>query len=215
MCACPVGDTKHTLYECPIVNDDDNACIQQTNYLIHDAIAGVVENPCLWLRGLLPSHFTKVDPELDNIVDNLIYSYDKFVLPIGEWTSGLYFGDGAGGRDNRYPTIRRCGVGVARMIGEEYIGGVYCKLPGQVQTVPRAEATALLVLLHHMAHNSIIEFVSDNETLVDAFNAGRHHCRRILNSDIYDEIFGILDCKNIKILVRWMPSHLIDLPDKI
>ena len=97
---------------------------------------------------------------------------------------------------------------------ETYVGGVYSKLNGEEQTVPRAEATAALLLLLHMACNTVVELFSDNEIFVEAYNRGEIHCQGILNADIHDQIFTILKTKQITMHAFGMPSHLLDMPDK-
>ncbi len=135
-------------------------------------------------------------------------------LPKGHWPFGEYFGDGSGGRYAAYPTLRRCGVGLAFLLEGSFNFGLYCALIGTVQTVPHAEVTAALVLLLHLAPNTVVNCYSDNKVFVDAFNKGFDYCRGILNSDFYQDIFNLMQEKHVSFLVFWMPNHLDDDPDK-
>ncbi len=109
------GTSKHTFCECNVINNLDDDNIVETAYLIPKACAEADSCPCLWLRGILPHNLTQVPDDKNNIVYEPHYQYDLNMPPIGEWESGTYFGDGTGGKDTSYPTLRRCGVGVSRM----------------------------------------------------------------------------------------------------
>ncbi len=88
--------------------------------------------------------------------------------------------------------------------------GCRSPLPGKIQTVPRSEVAAVLVLAMHLEYDSV---VSDNLVFVDAFKKGYDFCRKILNSDIYIELFRQLRDRRVCMSVYWIPSHLDD-PDK-
>ena len=97
---------------------------------------------------------------------------------------------------------------------EVYKGGLHFGLPGAVQTVPRAEASACYALACHLQHDAVAVFYSDNETFVKSYNLGFFHCKGILNADIYEHIFNVINDKRLDITVFWMPSHLLDDPDR-
>ncbi len=63
----------------------------------------------------MPKNLTSVPNNKNNIVYAYEYKYDLSVPPKGQWKSGKYFGDGSGGVHGSFPTLRRCGVGLACM----------------------------------------------------------------------------------------------------
>ncbi len=56
--------------------------------------------------------------------------------------------------------------------------------------------------------------LSGDECFVEAFNKGPALCKTMLNADLYDQIFKFVFEKRIVLEVFWMPSHLLDYPDK-
>ncbi len=137
--------------------------------------------PCLWFRGILPTALSAVATESLGLMSEFSFHYDLQAPQVGLWPSGEYFGDGS--RYASFPTLRRCGVGLAYCVSGVFHFGLYCSLIGTVQTVPRAEVTTALVLLLHLTPNSEVNFYSDNKVFVDAFHKGFDYCRGILNSD--------------------------------
>lgn len=91
---------------------------------------------------------------------------------------------------------------------------MYCNLPGPVQTVPRGEVYALLLLLEHAEAMSDIEYVTDNEGLHKTFNAGPRAGRLSNNCDLYHAIFKMTYEKAIRLRARWMPSHLSEKDER-
>ena len=74
---------------------------------------------------------------------------------MGNGRAVFYFGDGSGGVYTKYPSLRRCGVGVTKLSEEtEAINfSVFYPLPGSIQTVAKAEAHAF---------STVCEQVSDH-----------------------------------------------------
>ncbi len=214
LCDMEDSDSLHCFYNCDYVNALDVSDIQDTNHLIPLANQHSADLPCLYFRRILPSHLSTVPTESLGLRSEFAFHYDLQAPQVGHWPSGEYFGDGSGGRYAAYPTLRRCGVGIAFLLEGSFKFGFYCSLIGTVQTVPRAEVTAALVLLLHLAPNTVVNFFSDNKVFVDAFNKGFDYCRGILNSDFYQDIFDLMQEKHVSFLVFWMPNHLDDDPDK-
>ena len=88
-------------------------------------------------------------------------------------------------------------------------------LPGDVQTVPRAETFALLILLQHAVEGSVLHFYIDHQPLRNNFNKGYNHCKNTINADMYHKIFDEIDSKGLEVTVTWMPSHLDTDPNKV
>ncbi len=145
----------------------------------------------------MPKSLTQVPSSHDNIQHSYQFEYDLKPPDPGTWPSGDYYGDGAGGRDAAHPTLRRCGVGLSHLIGSVHQFGVSCALPGDIQTVPRAEITAALICIMHLMHGALVRFYSDNFPFVQSFNKGRDHCRALLNADLYCELFELICDKEL------------------
>ena len=50
--------------------------------------------------------------------------------------------------------------------------GVHTPLPGDIQTLPRSEVAAALVLLMHLASGTSVSLYSDSKVFVDSFDKG-------------------------------------------
>ena len=99
----------HVVWSCPANSAFKDAAVSGSQYLIKDATQGAEDLPCLWLRGLLPQHCIS-----DLIPASIVESVCLLgTLPPPLWPSGLYYTDGAGGRDNKWSDLRQCGCGIA------------------------------------------------------------------------------------------------------
>ena len=178
------------------------------------AIDGHTTYPCLWLRGICPLILTTVDTA--DIAHNRVYAYIGTVPQCGDWPSGTYFGDGSGGPHGSYPTLRRCGVGLCLLEPEGTLSfGVSYKLPGEIQTFPRSEVSALATLVEHACEGSHITYIGDNLPVVEMFNKGYDHCSTSANCDLFKDIFMHIKVKKINIEVNWIPSHTDTDPTKV
>ncbi len=129
--------------------------------------------------------------------------------PLGSWPSGVYYGDGSGGKYGEIPQARRCGSGLAYLNTENALDfGLYYPLPGEVQTVPRAELSILVTLVEIVEDKATIVYFGDNKQVVDLFNKGPNACAKASNADLYKLLFKFIHDKQIDITVYWMPSHL-------
>ena len=96
------------------------------------------------------------------------------------------------------------------MLGEDMLFGLYFKLNGLIQTVPRSEVAATLALVVHAAPGSILVYVTDNLPFHDNFLKGEEVAHTLTNYDLYVPLHRIIREKQIVFTVRWMPSHLSD-----
>ncbi len=62
-CKLEPETSLHAFWTCKCNEQIDTAEVQNTQALIKFAKAGAVDEPCLWLRGILPSKYTNIDPE--------------------------------------------------------------------------------------------------------------------------------------------------------
>ncbi len=214
LCGAQYADSFHSFWGCAYINNLDIDAISSTNYLYEQAIDGFLALPCLWLRAILPSHMAQIPEDENNLVDEPVWSYDLNPPEQGQWPSGDYFGDGAGGNRALYPTLRRCGCAVACMSDQVLQFGAFSPLPGPVQTFPRAEISAALLCILHLADHAIVKFYTYNLPFAEAFNKGLDYCRGNINADLYVHIFTEIRKKQLQFSVRWIPSHLADDPHK-
>ena len=89
--------------------------------------------------------------------------------------SGKYNGDGSGGLHSQHPTLRRCGLAIVCLKEDvdQVAYALQCNLPGPVQTVPRAEIYATMLLLTKAKRNSNLEYFTDHQALRNNYNQGR------------------------------------------
>ena len=96
------------------------------------------------------------------------------------WPSGEYFGDGSGGSYGQFDSLRRCGVGIVCLNGFELKFGFYYRLPGSVQTVPRAEASALRCVLFMAGYGTTIIYYTDCEPVYSTFNKRKSRACKVI-----------------------------------
>ena len=72
-----------------------------------------------------------------------------------------------------YAMLRRCGCGLAKLdVSDNLAFGASFNLPGDIQTVPRAEAFALVVLVRNMAPATDITYVTEHLGVHKIFTGG-------------------------------------------
>ena len=126
------------------------------------------------------------------------------------WPPGKYGTDGSAGKFSSIPELRRCGcAAVALDIAEKVtvLRGLSCPLPGEVQTVPRAELYGFFTVVRNVSHG-LVEIVSDSKVNVDIYNKGRETALKATNYDIWQEIFKHIDTKTLSVKISWVQGHL-------
>ena len=205
-CGQAAESALHCFWQCEANNNICDPAVQDTQALCNKAVEASVDFPCLWLRGLLPAGLIVIPPEASPVNEDHISWVSKEPVHM---CSGLYYGDASGGDFTRYKDIRR--VGCAFVVIDEH--GVlrfaaHFPLPGAVQTVSRGELYALVMLIRQAQEQSDIELITDNKGVNDKYNAGPKVASLSSNCDLYHELFRLLHDKQIRLKVRWMPSHL-------
>ena len=209
--ACPrcghASETSlHCFWECPANDSLPDEEVQSTQNLRETAKVKALEHPCLWLRGILPQTLVTIESQyLPKEHISVEYANKSKV----QWISGVYYGDASGGEFTSYRPLRRCGCGVAVIDAQgDLLFGANFTLPGEVQTVPRAELFALVFLTRNMCALAEVEYITDNLGLYNTYHGGPvAGCARS-NCDLYHELFKLTKDKAIRLRVRWMPSHL-------
>ena len=128
----------------------------------------------------------------------------------------LLLGDGSGGSYSSYPTLRRCGTGVAYLDWDmSHQFDAWSPLPGQIQTVPRAELFALLIVARHARPDALIHFFTDNKNTRDTYYKGKYRASLAATADMWVSLFQQIEIKSLNIHVYWMPSHTDTEPAKL
>ena len=165
---------------------------------------------CLYLRGMLPN--AAMQAKACPAATTLLHWVG--CPPVGGWPGGEYHTDATGGEYIAIPEARRVGVAVARLTGAEadileVEWGLFCGLPGQIQTVPRGELYAIVMTVARLAWYTSVLFVTDSlpvhNGIVD------HRCNGA-NSDLWRHLWHLVDKKEITLEVRWIKAHLDKTP---
>ncbi len=103
-------DDLHLFRTCPCLQNIPHKNISKTQHLVPLAVEGSITEPCLWLRGILPSHHTQLPGQYATPTVGLNI-FRKQTLQ-AQWDSNTYYGDASGGEFSSFPRIRRVGCGV-------------------------------------------------------------------------------------------------------
>jgi hypothetical protein len=196
----------HVFWECSANADIESEYVSKTQNLCEEAKREHTLFPAMWLRGLLPAHFTEVPPEYETPTSELKLTYEN---PSNDWVSGTYYGDASGGKHTAISKLRRVGCAVVRINPDQtvYIG-VASNLPGRVQSVGRGELFALWLLATNLQVNAVAHFITDNISVNNTYNNGELAAKNSANCDLFKLVFQEIKEKNLSIKVTWMPSHL-------
>ena len=105
-CNDAVETDFHTIWLCPCNDLID----RESDHFKGRAMSEVDNEPCLWLRGILPSRLAIISK--DDIAQRSIFYFQGTPPPLGSWPSGVHYGDGRG-KYGKIPEARRCGSAVA------------------------------------------------------------------------------------------------------
>ena len=145
------------------------------------------EEPCLWLRGLLPSHHTEIAPQYhpNPEVKPIITNAESIDQKSQNMMTIVFYGDASGGLFSSIPRIRRIGCGLIQIDNEgNRIWTHHFNLPGPFQTVPRGELYVLLYLVHRLEPGSKVTYVTDNQKVRDIFVQGKAVALKSTNCDL-------------------------------
>jgi hypothetical protein len=201
-------DDLHTYWTCPLLDHHAHADVRGTSKYVQLAVEQIHTYPCLWTRGLLPIALVAVNAEpldaypLCNIVP----------VALGlQWPSGCMGSDASGCSCSSIPSLRIIGVGL-RMLSpispHSLAAGVCTMLPGPIQTVPRGELLAILLLLKHWAPGCCYHVFSDSEVYINFFYCGRNVCLACANGYLWSEWLSILASEDIALYLGFLPSHI-------
>jgi Ribonuclease HI len=202
----------HCYYTCGANAAIADSSVTQSQRLVAEAIQHSVNYPAYYFRGIVIEDMVTVSFPPPPTQPN--FRTEGTPPAKGSWPSGIYFGDGSGGVYAKYPSLRRCGVGIAKIeqSGDNIVFdlGIYLTLPGCIQTVPRSEAYALLAVLEHAANGASIEFFTDSKILSDTFAKGVPGADSSKNDNLHLDLHDHIKSKSLSMSVYWMPSHSED-----
>ena len=218
-CNYHTEDAYHLIWSCPANKLIKHHAVQSSQSLLTQARDGVAAHPCFWLRGLVPSGL---------VVVNTPCPADCNLLTIGcdfqphAWPDGLYYTDCSGGEHSSFPTLRRCGIGIAKLTPNVRIAlqqpiegaelsdvlqfGAFGALPGTRQSAPRGELYSILVLATHVAAG-VVHVYTDSQLNVDLYTAGPEKCKATSNGDLWAELFDVLATKDLDLHIHWIKGH--------
>ena len=217
-CGAPCEDDMHLIWECPANRNISSPHVAASDYLLSQARSGAASHPCLWLRGLLPA---SVMPRNTPVIEHDDYSFVGQPPCSGAWPAGLYYADASGGRFSSIPALRRCGVGVCRLKDQVIFNndlhhadqllawGLFAPLPGQVHTVVRGELYAILVIARLVSPSIPLEIASDSKVNIDLYLAGYQACMATTNADMWEELFQLIEAKDLDFHIRWVKGHCV------
>ena len=201
----------HQLRECPHTCSIDHAHIIETNKLAPQAVADNTRQ-CFWTRGLLPNDLISLLP-VDHPLSHynpVFYTHAHYrILVKDRWPSGIYFGDGSGGKFTSHPALRRCGVGICLVVDEQPVAAAWTPLPGEIQTVGRAELYALLQVVTNASPLAVITFFTDCLNIRDTYLAGPAKSN---NADWWHICWEQMYAKQLMVRIVWLPSHVSNNP---
>eukprot|EP00959_Pyramimonas_sp_CCMP1952_P341814 7160359-Pyramimonas_sp.AAC.1 len=89
-----------------------------------------------------------------------------------------------------------------------------CAVTGVVdserQAVPRAELVAIVECARYVDCAQDLHVASDHANIVTAFAGGRAHTAKLANSDLWWELWEILDSRPASSRLSHIPSHLLE-----
>ena len=162
-----------------------------------------------WMRGLCPNIYTQCE-ELP-FAEPLFQRFGS--LPPGVWPPGSYYTDGSGGRFNQVPQLRRCALALVRLEAHAptptFAFGVATRLPGSVQTVPRAELLAVVLVLEVTDPNPV-HVTTDAWLVVLGVRGGVGWGQRSNNFDLWERFWVAVEAKggvNNVVVVVWTKAN--------
>lgn len=209
-------DKWHAFWTCPYLAQSEDEAIKNSQHVISSLKDDKV---AFFNRGIICEHQLTI-PEHNHPLEEypltIVKSNPELPGIDFSWPSGLYFGDGSGGVHN-HDNIRRCGIGITHVdnkASHKPLYNISMPLPGNIQTVPRAELMAVLVTVTNIEYFGTIDFFTDSEITKNTYYKGKHRAKHANNADRWTELFQIIDTKNIDLRLYWMPSHTADNPEK-
>ena len=159
----------HRYYYCPKNAELQHEDVQRSQHLCRIVSNTPAPSPCFYLRGIIPEHWVTFKAPTEHFE---AHCYNLDPGPLACDNTAHVFVDGSGGPNSSFPKLRRCGWGVAQCEKQHLDGAfvpveaMYGPLPGEAQTVPRAEVLAAAVAIEFWQRSHITVY-SDHKPLLD------------------------------------------------
>ena len=213
LCGQEDPDIWHAFWTCPSFRASEEEAIINTQDLIPDLTLDEVH---YYNRLLVTKDMVEIGEQFAPLEHSPVFTTTPHPQGIPDmWPSGYYFGDGSGGIYSSYDFLRRCGVGIHYVSPDLEPGfNAWQPLLGPIQTVPRAELTAVCIVVDKVEVGARIDFFTDSKITKDAFYKGVERARFAANSDLWVQLFDQIQEKHLLVNLHWMPSHTKDDPAK-
>ncbi len=209
VCGRPHDDMKHRVYECNYIDGAiDHHHAVPDDWRNEATSEGTHSDAIFWCRGLPPVKWYR------NLIPDAAAEVDETTLGEHDIAGGEIYSDGSGGRDTKDVRLRRCGYGYALILdsggSHELVAGAYGPLPGEVQTVPRAELMAVVSLLRRCrrAFRNIRVHV-DCKYVVRGWTGGKDNKPRS-NRDLWDDLWAIVAQVFVRVQLVKVRPHVTD-----
>ena len=183
-CGLAVETPLHLFYQCPCNAELSHIdSIADSDHLSLLAIQDP-QHEAYWCRGIITNDLVSIDPQYSP-PSNPRPQIELFRSARGTpWGSGMYYGDGSGGKHHDVSHLRRCGVSVVQVDNEGNLLRVATSaLPGDAQTIPRSELFAFVLLLQQVEQESDIIYNTDHKNLYLCFPKGVNFNKASINFD--------------------------------
>ena len=223
MCRCGhlLPNEEHLYWICRLLQEDARPEVAATNWMTRKATEelgleaslsrvatekwAATPLKTMWLRGLVPkAAWPLPEPE------------DHYQWLPGSWERPRFRGtvctDGSGGFWSANAKLRRCGWAAVMLDSSgnpRHWKWIAAALGGSVQTVPRAEIYAVLMVVEHAEGDCHVW--SDHENIIKTINERRwSKARSGTNSDLWNRLEDALSNSVWTFRFSWVNSHVKD-----
>jgi len=205
-CGLPATEA-HEVWLCSRWAGSDDPAIAASAHL-SPTVQDLTNEAGFWLRGWLPRFYTRVVTPFRELV--LARLVGGIAL---KWGSGTYYTDGSGGPQGSEPLLRRCGVACCQLRSDAdvFSWGVFFAMPGEQQSVPRAELAAVVAVLA-LANEGALHFVSDSLITVNKaqwlLDMPAGFVVRGANADLWADFLRHARRRALRPTFLWIKSHI-------
>ena len=226
-CGQQPEDELHRLWTCPcltVPDEDDQqhmpTAIAATQNVIPQAVSEAERWPCFWLRGLLPNEWLHVTAPEEGLSIKAFGEFTDIDIKEGIDIDALpysrykWYSDGSGGKHGSHPLLRRVGWALVAMeqTGPQtwrLVGGWMGNVPGDKQTIPRAELIPVIFLHLLLYGDNPVSLGIDANYVVNGFAKGRYNRPTDgSNPDLWYELGQYVSQDTLTLEVFKVKAHL-------
>ena len=186
----------------------ENEAVRKAHYLASRALVQLQSVPCLWLRGIMPLNWDtpKSKPCSEDEPKRFLAGLEKVEGETDEWPSDcvVWWTDLSGGRYAPDQRRMRCGWAAVAMrtnrAGEpvEVKAAVWGPLPGDEQTVHRAELNAVIEVVQKALASAELWFAIDCRAVAERLQQGDPAGCGSGNSDLYEALWMNIEVRSVR-----------------